>query len=480
VNTVQYLESLDSVRAGRRTDASGEDSTLVELQVFLEVLLTIALGRDVVVPQSYAFDSWTFLKVAEQVLEARDRGAPASGETPFRLHLYKADDFDDSVRKMLGRVHGSGTFFSSLLPELSDVDEAGILAFQSDLNAFVRWAPEDVRHALGRVRREFAEIDPVAARPREHAPTLKATVENLLNPAGGADAVVDELGSDDLRRVHRRLVSAVSALYEAAPGSFDQRSLLRSAKPWTVGTAGPSARALLDDDDALELTVEFVDTVYNRVLVDSIGRVPAAYTTSILVGGGLPLARQVAQRIALSDAASPAQVSGDGSPVFEIRTDAAALGEGKKLRRLITPLFEQGYKSLVPLFEARVEGGRRAKQNDFWTGVDAIQKAAARRDEDGVRSAQSAHLRYVHSVLSGGSRPGAMKEAGAVMLTTGSTGGLAEVVLSNGLFDVVVTGVGAAAGGAVLAAGQAGRRSWQRRRFAGALGNFVSVGVPAR
>src|SRR3954447_12599307 len=97
---VQYLESLDSVRTGPGSGVSAEDARLAELQTFLEVLMALALGREIVVPQSYAFDSGAFLHVAHRVLTARPE---SSTDRPFRPHLFGPGIrvFDDAVRAML-------------------------------------------------------------------------------------------------------------------------------------------------------------------------------------------------------------------------------------------------------------------------------------------------------------------------------------------------------------------------------------------
>ena len=476
---VQYLESLDSVRGSRRRSAEGGDTRLAELQAYLEVLLTLALGRDVVVPQSIAFDSWTFLKVAEQVINARDHGARESDETPLHLHLHNASSFDDAMRKMLGRMRSTGSFHSSLLPEWSDEAPDRRTELAGDLDEFVRWTPREVRRRLKLVRAEFADSPPVGARPRAGAPSLEDAVAAFLHPVDGTDAVAEGLDDDGLRSTYVRLTDAMAVLYAESRESFRQRSLLRTDRPWSGADTGPSADDLVPGAGDLDLVVEFVDTVYNRVLVDSIGVAPATYTTSVHVGADLPLARQLAQRLALDPEAvgRVRPTEGSAAPLFEVRTDPAALASSKRLDREISTLLDKGYEGLVPLFQARSAGRESAGSNDFWTGVQAIEDAARRRDADELAERQRAHMRYVASVLGGGPRLPSSKETGAVMFSTASTGGLAEVVMSSGLFDVIVTSAGAAAGGALLVAGQAGRRRWRRDRFASALGDFVTVEV---
>jgi hypothetical protein len=83
-----------------------------ELQIFVEVLMTLALGRDVVVPQSYAFDSTGFLSVARTVLQARNRAA--IDEHPFRIHLFGVDSFEDAIANMLSRTFDENRPFSAI------------------------------------------------------------------------------------------------------------------------------------------------------------------------------------------------------------------------------------------------------------------------------------------------------------------------------------------------------------------------------
>ncbi|WP_245239154.1 hypothetical protein [Streptomyces sp. MZ04] len=79
--------------------------------------MTLALGRNVVVPQSYAFDSTGFLNVARTVLQVRN--SSATNEHPFRIHLFGVDSFEGAISSMLSRAFDKNRpFVSSLLPEL--------------------------------------------------------------------------------------------------------------------------------------------------------------------------------------------------------------------------------------------------------------------------------------------------------------------------------------------------------------------------
>src|SRR6266516_6581485 len=95
---LQYLESLDSIRAPW---IDREERTFSDLQILLEVVLSLALGRQVVVPQPYALDSLGFLRAAGIVLRARNaarnRNEHLPKDMPFRLHLYGANTFEEAA-----------------------------------------------------------------------------------------------------------------------------------------------------------------------------------------------------------------------------------------------------------------------------------------------------------------------------------------------------------------------------------------------
>src|SRR5712692_4395824 len=101
-----YLESLDSVSSPwigpGDLGGSADLSSARHLQIFAEVLMALALGRTVTVPQCFALDSWGFLHVASRMRAVR----PVAGERdhPFALHLFGAETFDHAIQQMLGKV----------------------------------------------------------------------------------------------------------------------------------------------------------------------------------------------------------------------------------------------------------------------------------------------------------------------------------------------------------------------------------------
>src|SRR4051794_11124500 len=102
-----FLESLDPVRgAALQGDADDLVLGLDDLHVFTEALLTLALGRQIVVPQPYAFDSVSFLSLAAHVLAARPAGVPgANVDRPFGWHAHGAGlkGIDAALAAMISR-----------------------------------------------------------------------------------------------------------------------------------------------------------------------------------------------------------------------------------------------------------------------------------------------------------------------------------------------------------------------------------------
>jgi hypothetical protein len=208
-------------------EAEALDYRGTELQVFLEVLLTLAMGYDVVVPQSYALDSWAFVRIAGRVREARE--AAGSKDRPFRLHLF-GDDIDtyrDARAAMLNRVHDpNAPFVSSLLPGLAEVDPGRIARLRDNPDKFWSWADtqgDDLGPLLQSVDAEFRAVGPVAARPT--GPVLSLT--ERLRSAMASDAAPDDEDDSEATEVRAILTDALRRLDTSHPAAFSQRSRLR-------------------------------------------------------------------------------------------------------------------------------------------------------------------------------------------------------------------------------------------------------------
>jgi len=486
---LHYLESLDSVRmtAPRAANVSSPGSTpleeMNELQSFLEVLMTLALGRTVVVPQPYAFDSWAFLTVAERVLEARGPST-ASADRPFRLHLFGAgiDSFDDAVRSMLVRVHDpERPFVSSLLPGLSELDPQRLTRMSGDPESLLRWA-DGVDHRvsapLSRVMNEFRHLQPVQARPRKGV-NLGQMLADLVDPSSAMWHVATQM-DEPSREIHSTLVESVRRLDPTRPASFGQRSGLRRDAPWPGDPEGRSAGAIVGKDE-LALVTEFVDTLYNRVVADSIGVAPATFSTTVELGEDLRRARRVAQQLALGTSRSRevSVAAQDEPPLFEVRLRPEAIHDSALVSAEARRLLDLGSDGLAPLLDARRDTGNGNLRSPFWDSVDRLDRAVLGGEEREIDRALESHLKLATGLLGGTAELGTGGGRRVELVLTAAGAGLPGIAASTGVVPGLV-GVGLATMGAVMP-GVVGSIStgigrWRGlRRMASAFSEFVDV-----
>lgn len=470
----QYLESLDSVRAADGTADGDLRHGLTTLQAFLEILMALALGREVVVPQSYAFDSGAFLLAAERVLNARAKAAPESTDRPFRPHLFGDGirTFDQAIGAMVTRVHDEQRpFVSSLYPDLARLDRRAVDELAGDLDQFFpRVAGDTFARPLELVREEFRTTAPVRARPRPDGVRLDRALADLLDPGSAVSAQAADM-DDAERDVLERLKAAVAALDPHQPAAFGQRSRLRSAAPWPGRRDGLSARQVVGAD--LDLVVEFVDTLYNRAVSDSIGVATAVFSTSLHLGPDLDTARGLAQDIALGRGPGPADADG-GPPLFDVELRAGDVAGNAELAREVAAILDRGSAALVPLLQARGDGGAGARDNDFWRSVDRLDRAAAGGAGKGFRKARDAHVELVAGLLRG--RPaGGVTAKESVQMVLGGAGAAVPTLVATGpgVLSTSLTAIGAMAPIAAheVTTRLSGRRN--RRRLASALGALV-------
>lgn len=479
---------MSSPWAGKDTRSeSDEPSSAHDLQISLEVLMTLALGRDVVVPQSYAFDSWGFLKVATRVLEARDNARSAASERPFRLHLHKAKTFDDAVQQMLKRARmRDNPFFSSLLPELNEpVVNDSELPQSFDQLLASGWLGDERYNALRTVQAELK--DRVQPRPRPDAPKL----DELLTQFANGTSVVKETAQSTgglYFEVYSELVQAIGRL---DPSTLGQRSQLRFRQPWPNDPEQRLAEQLVGGRERLNLVIEFVDTVYNAVVAGSIGVAPVTFTTDISLGERSHKAREIAQELAI--AAYAGRRSGDtwipggahdrteDEPLFEVTVDADKALSGHDVRAEIERLAAHtAGEGLGALFEQRAaKGGDGGARSPFWIGIDKLKSAIESRDARAPQRALDAHLKVVASILGRQGKLGwEFRDLTQLAFTAGGAGGPVE---ATAIWHMAVpelagiTTLGAAAGLAVTKTVAGSRQLARRRRLYRALGRVVSV-----
>ncbi|MFD7643024.1 hypothetical protein ACFV4P_20470 [Kitasatospora sp. NPDC059795] len=490
----QYLESLDSARAVRpvRTgggpdERAGEE---LQLQIFTEVLMTLALGREVVVPQSYAFDSFGFQQVAATVLRARDTRAP--GERPFRVHLFGARSYEEAVTGILTRTADpADPFRSVLLPELNDpaahgLDPGDVREQAASLDRLLNaeWLDPERAGGLALVLDEFRHLPRVAARPPARPQTLEELVvatADETSPMGRAAADLPELQ----REVHATLATAIRRLGADRPHAFHHRSRLRLPWPWPGDPAGRTPEEIVGGPETLGLLIEYVDTLYNLIVVDSIGIADTTLSTGLGLDDRRLAARATAQELALaqyrarahpSARAVPAGNDADtAGPLFELKIGATDGLADARVRTRMAALRADAGDAIGTLLQARAERGRTAK-SPFWQGVTRLRAA---EDPLTARKALDAHLARVAAVL--GDRVGLAPIGGmAVELVLTAAGAVGPAMATEVWKLPGLVGYPAMAAGAVgNVLYRKGKDSMVRRlsnrRLACALGRVVDV-----
>ncbi|MCA0178973.1 MAG: hypothetical protein LCH77_05130 [Actinobacteria bacterium] len=315
-----YLESMDSVRSSW---GSSERRDQAAAQVAVEALLAFAFGNRLVVQQSYALDSYAFQKVLKPISQAYEEVHSSSNmwatgrPAPVQLHLHRARTFLDVVANTIERAttatSDGGYFYSSLYPELNARERHGDfqvavrkIADSGSLNAF-RNLIDDYD------RRELIDILDKWFGPA-HVENAELVVTPKEKPYHSIDDMLMGLYRDDSRVMtelnkhevlgsesSKHIIQAVRRLRTAAPGQKlpNDRSLYYGDRAWTAD--GRTALDVLKSEADLDAVREMVNTLYNRIVVRSIGTSDAFYTTDL--GSKDPERDALAQSLALSASA---------------------------------------------------------------------------------------------------------------------------------------------------------------------------------
>ena len=457
---VQYLESLDSVRTASTPDVDPAARRLGELQAMLETVLTLALGRQVAVPYSYAFDSHAFLLVAGRVLAARQQAAPESRDRPFLLHLHDRTSFEAAMTAMIaGAADASRPFVSSLYPELRRPTDG----LPADVDELLSRTDGAVADRLDKVRAEFRRADSIL--PRSGGATaagasLGAVLERVLADADRARPSED----DPLRPAYDSLIGAIG---ELRPAGFGQRSRLRRTDlVWPNDDRGRPLAEIVDAD-ALALVTEFVDTYYNKVVHGSMGQGAASYSTAPSRSRYAAEAALLSQRLALDPGRPVSGSSMAGEvPVFQLLGRPAELDEDSEIGRLAVRLLDGTHAALGPLMDARA-----TPDSPFRASVETLRGAVGERDR---RKALDAHLTLVAGLLPSGITITVARKAEAAAGITGAgaaQGAEAIWMLPDGL--ALVLACASAAAPFAYEAGQHVRARLERRSITRALGDYV-------
>lgn len=461
---VQYLESLDSVRTAGTPVVGPAARRLAELQAMLETVMTLALGRQVAVPYSYAFDSHAFLLVAGRVLAARQHVASESRDRPFLLHLHDKPSFEVAIQQMVdGARSPRNPFVSSLYPELRWTSDEEREALPGTVDDLLLRTDAAVADRMDKLRAEFRRTDSLLPRTSDVAspsPALRDMLERVVRNADGARPPED----DSLRPAYDSLVEAIRKL---RPDGFGQRSRLR--RPDLSWPEDRERRPLGDivDADELALVTEFVDTYYNKVVHGSMGQGAASYSTTPTRNRFSAEAALLSQRLALGTGRPlSGSAIGDELPVFQLLGRPGELGEDTEVGRLAVRLLEGTHAALGPLMEARARS-----DSPFRVSVRGLREARGERDR---RKALDAHLKLVAGLLPAGVTLTAARKAEAAAGVAGAgaaQGAEAIWMLPDGV--ALVLACLSAAAPFAYEAGQQARARMERRSITRALGDYV-------
>jgi hypothetical protein len=477
VNDGQFIESFDSIRTGRGPAdafASQEES----LQAFADVLVTLALGRDIVVPQSYALDSLSFLKVADTLVVAHDdlfRRKPGAVGLPIRLHLYRQPSYRHATAAMLERMDArDGGFVSSLLDYGDDRAGSGVASraaarlLAGDSEPLAELAPPEIRTAFRRVWTEMAGLraaDAVA----DNFPSLEAAMPALADPESAVRRVLSETGLADFPA----FIDAVGALVRSgSPDVFRVRSHVHSTNPWPGDPDGRSAADIVGGPDTLRMVVECVDTLYNARLAGSAGVYSSAFSTSVASAGGALERATLAQEIALAfyevrrrdRPPTPGEAGPAGAlpPTFDLVVRNGADAPPADVLATFAALRERIEDAFRVLLELR-------GTDEFRRSAQAAQAALARADGGHLRPLEQ-HIRLVARALAG---VATIESEGGFLRTGLVTGGAAlGGILTHGW---LASAVGAGAPELWLELRRRLRESGRKDRVARAIAHVVQV-----
>lgn len=308
MSDVIYLESMDSVRATRLSEDDEKASAYA--QAFVESLLNLAMGRNVVVQRSFAFDSLVFQRVLSDLVEAYASFAETAlvetdRSAPFLLHLHGAPSFQQVVADAVLRISGA--------PSNSAHAPSASAPFQSSMYSDLRDQPGldgvAAEIADGKPDRFLALLDPerallfqrlwtwfgssrAAGSPSEKHKIVSANgrvrhgikelVEPLLDGSGSFSTDLKVLGIADTETV-AGILSSLRTLRDNADGAgadaFTYRSRLFGDHAWYQ--TGVTAEEIVGVRN-LSSVRELINTMYNMVCRDSIGIAVGSFTTEMV------------------------------------------------------------------------------------------------------------------------------------------------------------------------------------------------------
>jgi hypothetical protein len=410
---LRYLESFDSIRAQwqRGPNPSADEA---HAQAYIETMVSLAFGNDIVIQQSFALDSLAFQNVLSDFKQAYDLVAEdrasnefwANEKLPIRLHLYGSKNFREAAADIFRRI-GDSRFHSHLYPELTGEQDAHAIADDLLSNGrtfrLMEWMGGDERAELFQdVWTWFGTSQAGNERQvvRPYPAAAQMGIGQLLAPVlSERSSLYRELASQDLLD-HPTVSSILRAFRDLDDVSrgvdpFGSRSGLYSNSSWLAG-GGPSPAEIVGA--ALPMVQEVVSTLYNRTTVDSMGGIASAYYSTAVSTAVSADDRLIAQKLALAAAdhargagrptRSPGSyVGGPSDPPMEIDIKSGSGGA-----TLFDEQFGPRSRNSVHAFE----GILRLRQDPKWQrGVREINAARLSGDFDGYVTAVNSHLDLV-------------------------------------------------------------------------------------
>lgn len=117
-----FLESLDPVRF-----ALAEEQAERLIHVRLEILLALLFGRQIVLSEPVAVDSLGFLRIAQDVIAARNEASLITSVKPFVLAIRSYRLGHQTFQDMAATLIGSGKFVLSGWPEIANDERSRLL-----------------------------------------------------------------------------------------------------------------------------------------------------------------------------------------------------------------------------------------------------------------------------------------------------------------------------------------------------------------
>jgi hypothetical protein len=414
---------MDPIRA--TWDSPDEVVAETYSHVFVETLMSLAFGRNIVVQQSAALDSYAFQQVLLDFKRAHDdvvRSQPRTGSrrpAPLMLHLFNADSFAESVAKSLSNMvpatASNGTPFGRSLPFESSMysDLRGKMRLHSiadeirsgSINGFMHLVGseraalfEGVWEWFGTARRDSPDRleKVIQASPARHI-GVPAMLAPILDPSSDFSRRLEGADYNSSSAV-RSLVSALRLLDQSSEtrDAFANRSRLYG--PWPWDEKGKSAEDTIGLE-SLTLVREVINTMYNRVIVDSIGIASASFSTGMSdpdnVGNEFAAQQLALESYEFAVRARPhgtLHASGQTASGSDVRISGAP-GEP---RASVMKLFE-GNRA-TEAFRAVLE----IREDQRWrSGIQRIDQARRRNDQAAIDDAVDAHVDVVARALSG-------------------------------------------------------------------------------